>query len=298
MRTWKKMRRSWRRMSIGLKLSIGASVILALSIVGVLAAERFDSASQDDAVQTGAGRDAEKSGDDVKAAGKALDLGTVAKLSSNYRVAVTEISRYEASTGQLIVATVDATYIGKEDGEPWSDLMAEFSRPGSPTFDESGCPFDLGDLDPADQTTLKNGDKATYGVCIDVPDVDLKSGRVTVEEAFSKGDRISWSTKVVVTKEAPSAAPTSSAGQAPGTGPQRSQPYRQPNNDRSDNDACEDFDEDKFDRYKKWGDGVKDTYRKWRDNGGDDEDKIDDYEEWEEEYDKQIDLYEQWADEC
>jgi hypothetical protein len=283
-------------MSIGQKLSIGATVILALSIAGLVAADRFGSAKPDDAVKAHeTGVDTKGSGDDVKPAGKPLELGTAAKISSNYRVAVTEVSRYEVSTGPLLVATVNATYIGKEDGEPWADLMAEFSGPGSRTYDESGCPFDLGDLDPADQPTLKNGDKATYGVCIDVPDVDLKGGRVTVEEAFSKGDRKSWSTNEVITKVAPSTAPTSSAGPASST---RSRPWRQPAHRDRSNDACDKFDSDDFEKYKEWGDWVKAQYKKYRDAGGDDEDKIDDYKEWKEDYDKQIDFYEKWSDDC
>jgi hypothetical protein len=291
------MRRSWRRTSTPQKLSIGATVILALSIVGVLAAERFDSANPDDAVKAQeTGVDTEKTGDDAKPVGKTLPLGTVAKISSNYRVTVTQISRYEVSAGQIIVATVDATYIGKEDGEPWSDLMAEFSGAGSQTFDESGCPFDLGDLDPADQPTLSTGEKATYGACIELPNMDIKGGRVSVEEAFAKGDRVSWSTKNAVTKVAPSAAPASPGAQAPGN---YSQPRRQyAHNDRSDNNACDNFDSDDFEKYKKWGDSMKDNYKWYRDHGGDDSDKIDDYEDWKEQYDKQIDQYEEWSKAC
>jgi hypothetical protein len=296
MRAWKKMRRSWRRMSIAQKLSIGATVILALSIVGALAAERFDSANPDDAVKAHTtGVDSEKTGDDAKPAGKMLELGTAAKISSNYRVAVTEISRYEVASGQVIVATIDATYIGKEDGEPWADLTAEFSASGSRTYDESGCPFDLGDLDPADQPTLSTGEKATYGACIELPDFDLKGGRVSIEEAFSKGDRFSWPTENAITKVAPSTAPASPGAQAPGSYSQRRQ-YN--HNDHSDNDACENFDSDDYEKYKKWGDSMKENYRFYRDHGGDDSDKIDDYKDWEEQYDKQIEQYDEWAKDC
>jgi len=282
--------RSWKKMSVGLKISIGATVILALSVVGVLAAERFDSASQDDAAQA---RETEKPDDNVKAVGKPLELGTVVKISSNYRVAVTEVSRYDVPAGQLLVATVEATYIGKEDGEPWADLMVEFSGSGSRTFDESGCPFDLGDEDPADQPTLGTGDKATYATCIDLPDMDIKSGRVSVGEAFSTDDLTSWSTKEAVTKKLPSVASEPPAAQGPGTRPQ---PRRQPAN-RS-NKACDEFDEDKFEEYKEWGDGVKDRFRAYKKAGGDDEDKIDDFEEWEDAYDKQIDQLERLDDYC
>jgi hypothetical protein len=282
-------------MSIGLKVSIGATVILMVSVVGVLAAERFDSANQDDAAQArGTGPDRDKQGD-VKAVAKVLDLGTVAKISANYRVAVTEVSRYVVPGGQLIVATVDATYAGKKDGEPWADLTAEFSGSGSQTFDESGCPFDLGDADPADQPALGTGDKATYAVCIDLPDIDTKGGSVVVYEAFSTGDRIGWSTKDAVNKTLPSSAPASPTAQAPGI---HSQPRRQPaHHDRSD-DACDNFDEHKFEDYKDWGEHVQKQFKAYKDAGGDDEDKIDDYKDWKEEYDKRIDWLEKLDKAC
>jgi hypothetical protein len=296
MRAWKKMRRSWRRMSIGQKLSISATVILALSIVGVLAAEQFDRANPDDAVKAHTtGVDTETTADDAKPAGKTLELGTAAKISSHYRVAVTEISRYEVPTGQVIVATVDATYIGKQDGEPWADLSAEFSGSGSRTYDESGCPFDLGDLDPADQPTLSTGEKATYGACIELPDFDIKDGRVSIEEAFSKADRVSWSTKNAITKVAPSTAPASPGVQGPGTYSQRRQPAH---HDRSDNNACDNFNSDDFEKYKEWGDSMKENYKWYRDHGGDDSDKINDYKDWQKQYDKQIDQYEEWSKDC
>jgi hypothetical protein len=285
--------RSWKRMSIGLKLSIGTTVILALSVVGVLAAERFDGANQDavQARQTGADSDTENS-DDAKPTGKPLELGTVAKISSNYRVAVTEISQYKVPAGRLIVASLDAAYIGKQDGEPWADLMVEFSGSGSKTFDESGCPFDLGDEDPADQTTLGAGDKATYAVCIDLPNIDIKGGRVSVEEAFSStGKRISWSTKEAVTKELPSAAPASPNAPAP-----RSQPHRQPANDVRSDDVCDDFDDDEYQQQKEYGEYLEDQYQAKKDTMDDDD--IDDYKDWKKKHDRMMDYYEKWHEEC
>jgi hypothetical protein len=293
MRAWKKMRRSWKKTSVGLKIAVGATVILALSIVGVLANERFNGANKDDAVRargTGAGSDAEK----PKPTGKALELGTVAKVSSNYRVAVTDVTRYETSTGQLVVPTVEATYIGKQDGEPWGDLNVEFLGSGTQTFGESDCPFDLGDADPADQPTLATDDAATYAVCIAVPTKDIKGGKISVEEAFESDDRTFWSTTEAVTKTLPAATPDLPAAQ----GPRGVQPRRQPGNYSRSDDACEDFDKGEYEDYKEWGDWVKDNYRKWRNAGGDDEDKIEDYEEWEEDYDKQIDQFDKWADAC
>ena len=232
-------------MSGGLKVALIATAILALSIVGVLANDRFNRANQDDAVQA---RETDRDADDVKPTGKPLELGTVAKISPNYRVAVTEVTRYEVSTGQLLAATIEAMYTGKEDGEPWADFNVEFFGSGSKTFGESDCPFDLGDEDPANQSALGPGDESTYTVCIELPTKDIKGGKVLVEEAFSTDDRTFWSTKEAVTKTLPAPPPEPSA-QAPAP---RSQPRQQPANaDRSD--ACEDLDEDKLEEDKEWG---------------------------------------------
>jgi hypothetical protein len=281
-------------MSIGLKLSIVATVILALSTVGVLAAERFDSPNQKDAVAARETAPDREKPDQIKLAAKPLELGTDAKVSSDYRVAVSEISRYDVPKGQLIVATIDATYIGKHDGEPWSDLDVEFVSSGSRAFGESDCPPGLGDVDPSDRPTLATGGNAKYPVCMDLPVKDIKGGQVMVEEAFSDGDRGFWSTTGAVTKTLPSIAPKPRATQGPAT---RYQPKRQSDDDRRSN-ACDDFDEGKFEDYKKWGDDLKDQFRDYKDAGGDDQDKIDDFEKWEKKYDKIIDYYQKLDEAC
>lgn len=289
MRAWKKMRRSWRRSSIGQRLSIGATVILALSIVGVLATERFDSANQDDAVQTGAGRATEKTGDDVKAAGKPLELGTVTKISSNYRVSVAEVTKYEIPTGWLIVPTVRATYIGHEDGEPWADLNVEFFGTGSRSYGESDCPAGLDHGDAADdRPTLANGDDATYDVCIDVPVKAVKGGKVLVEEAFSTDDHTFWSIKGAVTKTLPS--PQRSVQPNPAARAQRPQVY-----DDSDDDlenACEKY-KDNVEEYKDNIDDMDDRMDAYKKAPGHDDDKVEDYEDWKDGMEKIISQYEE-----
>lgn len=278
-------------MSVGLKVSLIASAILALSIVGVLAVERFDGANQDDAVQareTGAAEPA----DDAKAAGKTVELGTAAKISSNYRVAVTEISLYKVPTGYVMVPTVKATYVGKEDGEPWADLNVEYFGTGSRSFGESGCPAGLGHTDASDQPVLATGDEETYEVCIDVRLKELKGGKVLVEEAFATDDRAFWSTKGMVTKTLPSVAPTSPAAQRPAAG---SQPRRQPAGN-ANADACEDFDDEEYERQKEYGEHLEEQYEDQKDTL--DEDDIDDYKEWKEKHDKMIDYYEKWYEDC
>ena len=268
-------------MSAGLKLSLVATGILALSIVGVLANDRFNGGTQDGAVKPRESSTAKP--DDAKAVGKVVKLGTVAEISPNYRVAVTEVTRYVVPTGQLIAATIEATYIGKQDGEPWADFNVELFGAGSRTFGESDCPFALGDLDPSGQPTLQSGDDATYAICIDVPVKDIKGGKILVEEAFSTDDRHFWSTDGAVTKPLPAPPPRSSGQRAPAT-----QPQGQPDNyDGSSDvdDQCEKY-EDDVEEYK---DNI-DHFEKLAEQG--DEDDQEEFEEWKDTMDANVEHYE------
>ena len=138
--------RSWKHMSGSLKIAVVATVILALSVVGALVAERFDGANQDSAkpaLETDANRD------EVTTAAKTLELGDVAKVSSNYKVAVTEVTLYEGAKTQYLAATIKVTYTGNDEGEPWADLSVEYSGPKSQDSSESDCPIDVDDASEA-----------------------------------------------------------------------------------------------------------------------------------------------------
>ena len=286
--------RSWKSTSVGFKLSLGATIILVSAIVWVLVEPRFDRPDPAGSVTAREAGDT-KPGDGATSASKSLELGTVAKISANYRIAVTEVARYKIPRGQLIVPTIKATYIGTEDGEPWADLTVEYAGSGSKTFGESDCPAGLGTTDATEQPTWEYGDDETHEVCIELPTKDLRGGKISVEEAFSTDDRTFWSVKGAVTKTLPSVAPEPPAAQGPAA---RSQPRRQPANAGISSEACEDFEEDEYEDYKEWGESLKDQFEAYRDAGGDDEDRIDDFEEWEEEYDQMIDYYEKWDKAC
>jgi len=275
---------SWKDMSVSLKLALGASLILALAIVGVLTTDRGGTENPDDATrarETGA----TKTGDDARATGKALELGTVAKISTNYRIAVTEIDRYAVPTGHLIAATIESTYIGKQDGEPWADLNVEFFGSGSRTFGQSDCPFALGELDPSGLPTLETGDDATYKVCLDLPVKSIKGGKLLVEEAFSTDDRTFWSTDEAVTKPLPPPPRRSSGQSAPG-----SQPQQQDNDDSSSSGAAcdEDYEED----IEEYRDGIDDLDKLAEQA---DEDDQEEYEEWKDAMEKNIEQYEKYC---
>lgn len=274
-------------MSGRLKLGIVATVILALSVVGVLANERFRGASDDAVPARETGRATEKP-DGVKATGKRLKLGTVAKVSPNYRVAVTELTLYNFSTGRIMVVTVKATYIGKDDGEPWADLTVAYSGKDSRTAGESACPFDLEELDASDQATLKTGDATTYGVCIDLPAGTVEGGRVSVEEAFSEQAPTSWSTDEAVTKTPPAGAlPNSSGGgRAPAT------QFRPRSGNSSDvKEECEKY-EDDVEEYRDGRGELDELAERYENRPDHDDDKLEDYEEWRDAMDKNVEQYE------
>ena len=282
--------RSWTDMSGGLKAAIIASAILALAIVGVLVDEQFG-ADNDGAVQVRETVTADP--EDIKPTGQPLDLGVEAKISSNYRVTITEVTRYEVPGGQLMAPTVKATYIGKDDGEPWSDLSLEFSTPGSEEFGELECPAGVAE-NPEDRATLKKGDEATYVVCLNVLDKDTKGGRITVQEAFTNDKGAWWSTEEAVTEALPSVASQPPAARAPAAAPQRP---RQADND-DETTTCEDWDDEEYEEYKEFGDQRKEQFEEYKDAGGNNEELIDDFEDWEEAYDEQMELLRKYHDAC
>lgn len=280
-------------MSVGLKVALIATVVLALSIVGVLAAERFGGSSQDDAVKARETGGSEQQPDDAKLTGKRLELGTEAKISANYRVAVTEVSLYDAPTGKLIVPTVEATYIGKDEGEPWADLNVEYFGSGSRSYGESDCPAGLGHTDASEQPVLATGDVETYEVCIGVPAKDVKGGTVFVEEAFSTDDRTFWSAEEPVSKTLPSVAPEPPADRAPAP---RRQPAYDNDSDDGGNATCDEWDQDKYDDSQERAEYYEEYYEKHKDDL--DDETIDEYKEWKEDHDKMVEYYEKWDEAC
>lgn len=266
-------------MSVGLKVAIIATAVLALSIVGVLAAERFDSSKPDTAAN--APTDG-TNGDKVTPAAKALELEDVVRISSNYRVAVTQLTLYEGEKTQYLAATIEATYTGSADGEPWADLSVEYFDPKSQAFGETECSIDVDD--PSEAPPLEEGDELTYVVCIDLPTKETKNGRVSVEEAFSSGRRAYWSTDAAETKPIPAAAPATPAAGVP----QPPAP-RPPANTRAE---WTDEHEERLDdlrALKKYLDKQISAYKDTEDY---DDDKLEEYEEWLDNTEKQIDYYE------
>ena len=282
--------RWWKSKSGRQKLVI-AVVVLAIAVAGgAFAAQRF--ANDEPVKPRSTGSESEKP-DKPKFSGKPLELGTVARISSNYRVAVTELTLYNVATGRLLVVTVKAKYVGKEDGEPWGDLTVRYIGPDTRTVGESACPFDLGELDASDQATLKPNEETTYGVCIDLPAGTIEGGRVSIEEALvaRQEGSTSWTTDGAVTKTAPSmAAPDSS-----GSSGDRDTSFRGPSRGSGgggNSEACEKY-EDDVEEYKDGIDDLDKLAERYEDDPDYDEDKVEDYEKWKDMMEKNI----EWFDE-
>ncbi len=272
----RKAMRWWKSKSGRQKLVIAAVVLAIVAIGGVVAAQRMTADEPAQARNTGANRERPE----AKPSGKPLKLGTVARISSNYRVAVTELTLYKVATGQLMVVTVKATYIGKEDGEPWGDLTVKYMDPDSQIFGESACPFDLGELDASDQATLKTNQATTYGVCIELPASTVEGGRIYVEEALAREEGSkSWTTEGAVTKTAPAIA-SDSSGSSGGRDDDTS--FHGPGRNSGSADyskACKKY-EDDVEKYRDGRDDLDELAERYEDNPDHDDDKLDEYQEW------------------
>jgi hypothetical protein len=269
--------RWWKSRSRGQKVAIAAAVLAIVAGGGVVAAQEL---AKDEPVKPRS-NSPEREQPTAKPTGKPLKLGTVARISSNYRVAVTELTLYKVPTGQLMVVTVKAKYVGKEDGEPWGDLTVKYVEPDSRTYGESACPFDLGELDASDQATLKPGDTTTYGVCLDLPGGTI-DGRVSVEEALARQEGTkSWATDEAVTKAAPSMAAPDSSGSSGDRDGETS--FRGPSKSSGGADyskTCEKY-EDDMEEYRDGGrEKLEDLGERYEDNPDHDDEDLDEYREW------------------
>jgi hypothetical protein len=225
----------------------------------------------------------------AKDVGKLLKLGTFARISSNYRVAVTELKLFVGGETQYLAATIEAEYTGSDEGEPWGDLTVEFSRPGSRITGESDCPIDVDDA--SKPPPLAPGETGTHSVCIYLPSKKIDDGRISVEEALAKGGRKAyWSTKGAETEVLPPFAPPPSGVRQPNTS------FKAPKANGVDEEWVEEYIEE-VEEYKDWVAEMNEFAEENKDNPGFDEDDIEKYEEWKKEYDEQIEDYEKWKKE-
>lgn len=279
---------SWKGTSFWLWLAVGAVVLVVVAIVAFLAMGRFDDTAPDN---TGQASQIPPDRDKAATAAKALELGAVAKISSNYKVAVSELTLYKGEKAQYLAATIKAEYIGADTGEPWADLTVEFTDPEARVSDESGCPIDVGGA--SEDPPLDTGEVATYTACVDLSTPDIKDGKLSVEEALTRGRKAFWSTEGATTKKIPSIKPAYPAGQAPASRPSQ---YRSSRDDSDDEEVdWDEFDED-VEETNDWIEDMDKLVEQCKKASSCDDDKIEEYEDWRDDYKDRLEEYEDWKD--
>ena len=277
--------RWWKSRSRGQKLAIAAVVLAIVAVGGLFATYKLTQGEPEKPRNTSSEREQPA----AEPTGRLLKLGTVARISPNYRVAVTALKLYVGGQTQYLAATIEAEYTGKDKGEPWGDLTVEFSRPGSQIAGESDCPIDVDDA--TREPALAAGETGTYSACMYLPSKKIDDGRVSVEEAFAGGRKTYWSTQGAETETLPSFAAPPSGVQKPNTS------YRAPKpNNRANEEWAEEYIED-VEEYKDWVEEMQEFAEENKDNPGFDEDDIEEYEDWKKEYEDQIEDYEKWKKE-
>ena len=202
-------RRARKGKAEGRGMAFAAILISVLSLVGVLATQAYYGSVLDDLGEAIEGGDSgsESSDADKKEAAKAktLPLGETAKVGS-YTVAVTKVNlnaddflarddlfNEPPKEGRYIVMTVDVTYTGDEEGDPWSDLEATFVGSDARQYDSAACEATVPDSG-FEVPTLNSGGKATFKACFDVPPDAIDGGKLFIDElaAFDSSSRVYW----------------------------------------------------------------------------------------------------------
>lgn len=132
--------------------------------------------------------------------GKAATVGpyevTVKSVDLNATETIQAANSYnEKASGQYVVADLDVTYEGDEEGDAWIDLMPELVGSDASIYDTSTCMATL-EKPATDAPTLTNGGSASYQVCFDVPKKALDEPTMRVKETISfDDDSALWATK-------------------------------------------------------------------------------------------------------
>lgn len=202
-------RRARKGKSEGKGLAFAAILISILSLVGVIATQAFYSEILDDvgqAFEEGVEGDSAKSDSDKEQEAEAeiQPLGSSSSVGSEYTVAVTKVNLdadqvvertnefNEPPSGRYVIATLDVTYTGSEEGDPWLDLEPTFAGSDSRQYTSASCEAVVSQA-AVDVPTLNDGGEATYKVCFDVPPQAIDDGTLFVEESLAlETSRVYW----------------------------------------------------------------------------------------------------------
>ena len=192
----------------GRGMAFAAMLISVLSLVGVLATQAYYGSVLDDigeAIEGGSDSTPSESDKKESAKAKTLPIGESAQVGSDYTVAVTKVNLdadkvlardeffNEPPKGRYILMTLDVTYTGNDEGDPWSDLEGTFVGSDSRQYDASACPATVPDSG-YDVPTLNSGGKAKFKACFDVPPDAIDGGKIFIDElaTFDKSARVYW----------------------------------------------------------------------------------------------------------
>lgn len=199
-----------RRGSVGGKtLAVVSMLVAVLSIVGVFATQALYSSILEDVGESLSGAaegetelseaSIEQFGDDAIPLSEAASVGP-------YTVSVTEVDLdaddlisaenqfNDEPDGRYVLATVEVTYTGDDEGDPWLDLSVDLAGSDSRNYSTTTCsavsPDSVSNL-----PTLRTGGEAEFKACFDVPVEALEDPMIVVEESFSFRDsRAVWRT--------------------------------------------------------------------------------------------------------
>ncbi|MDT9592647.1 DUF4190 domain-containing protein [Nocardioides zeae] len=134
---------------------------------------------------------AEEAGE-VRALGTSATVGdyevTVSAVDVEADAAIAAANQFNpAPDGRYVLATLDVTYVGADEGTPWMDLTTTFVGSDARNYDEYSCDAVTPNAG-YDQPTLTPGGRATFDVCFDVSLAALTAPQVYVEDMFSFGD--------------------------------------------------------------------------------------------------------------
>ncbi|MFW6772640.1 DUF4190 domain-containing protein [Nocardioides sp. CPCC 205120] len=213
-------RRAKKGRSGGLSRARAGWILGLVAFIGVLATQAFYSAvldevgdeieqsveeaedeldgdsavSEDDADQLSSAEE----GDDVLTLGQTARVGeydvTVTAVDGAADDAVAGANQFnQPPAGRYVLASLDVTYLGDEEGDPWLDLSTVLVGSDARNYDESTCAA-VTPRAAMDVPTLTTGGQGAFDVCFDVPEAALAEPRLYVEKTFSfEGRRAYWS---------------------------------------------------------------------------------------------------------
>ncbi|WP_425607004.1 hypothetical protein, partial [Ornithinimicrobium faecis] len=159
--------------------------------------EQSAESAQDEATADETAAEPEEATSGVLGLGAAADVG-------EYAVAVTDVQLNandavkaandfnDDPTGQYVLVSLDVTYNGDEEGDPWLDLMVELAGSDARIYDSTTCSAVTPNSD-MDVPTLTTGGTGTFDICFDVPAEALDNPQFHVEESLSFADtRVTW----------------------------------------------------------------------------------------------------------